>query len=191
MARRKKKKPEAECTALIVVSRPALPAAPKRERRRAFDFRLAGKRRLFLKHYELRLGNVTLACQDAGIGRATFYRWMNSDREVNKRFRKRLNALSVQERKADLYEELFLEGAKSLMPSVLVHAAKTILAKRGFGDSSIDTESEQQAEAVRQIRGKIREIAKQKGISFDDELENVRREGYYRPEIIEAVAKKD
>lgn len=85
--------------------------------------------------------------------------------------------------------QLVAEG----VPSVVIHGAKTICRDRGFNDRESDQRQlNPLAEEVRKVKASIENRARQKGITYDDELESVLRNHshLFKREIIDWLAKE-
>ena len=82
------------------------------------------RRRRFLVYFEQTFGNISAACELAGIPRITFYRWMKSNARVNVRFRERLNLIQPEERKADFIDGKMMQLVQFGVPQVVIHADK-------------------------------------------------------------------
>lgn len=122
MPRKKKPKPS---TALTVVTRHDLPQS---KRTRNTGERVLGTTRAaFLKAYEAYGGNITKACQIAGIHRRTFYRWQESTTRINLKFQKRLAAIRP--------DDILIDAAELTIASAIndgdVDAAKFTLKTKG------------------------------------------------------------
>lgn len=157
-AKKRQKATEKPCQALIVLGRPV--------KRRQISMSWLRKR--FIQEYERTLGNISASCQNVGIHRATIYRWLKSNSRINQKFRTALEAVNPIERKRDFIEEKFLELVNDKNPTVIVHAAKTILKERGYGDKPDTTETDTE---LALLKNKIKARALQRGVSFAAELE--------------------
>lgn len=96
--------------------------------------RMSTARRNFLRGYEHTFGNISAACEFAGISRQTFYRWMKSPTSVNIRFRERLARIQPDERKADFIDGKMMALVARGVPQVVIHADKTYGKNRGRTD---------------------------------------------------------
>ncbi len=74
-----------------------------------------------LKALSSSLGIVTSALKAADVGRTTYYRWLQNDEDFAKQV-KEVEAIEL-----DFIRSKYYECIKNLVPSVVVHAAKTQL----------------------------------------------------------------
>ncbi len=58
----------------------------------------------FLFAFEVTNGNISAACAYAGIGRKTYYRWMESSSRINRRFQQKIKDIRPIERQLDIAE---------------------------------------------------------------------------------------
>ncbi|HRH40359.1 MAG TPA: hypothetical protein PKY82_01855, partial [Pyrinomonadaceae bacterium] len=106
----------------------------------------------FLRAYELSYGNVSYSCEQAGIGRKTFYRWMKSTTRVNKKFQKRLELIKPVERQLDFIEAKLMERVAAGDTAAIIFAAKTLGRKRGYGEKVSISEYDQVIKAVERLQ---------------------------------------
>ena len=79
-----------------------------------------------LSELESSFGNVTIACKNAGIARATFYKWLNDDDE----FKKMVD--EVNESAIDYVESSLMRLIKKGNPTAIIFYLKTKGKKRGY-----------------------------------------------------------
>ncbi len=132
-------------------------------------------RRIFLQAYEDNFGNVSAACRAAGIGRRTFYRWMESDSRINVKFREALKLIKPEERHLDMLEAAHTQLVQKLDPAAVIFGLKTKGRRRGWSERDRLEKEEAQDYADKtasELKAVIEERARQKGISFQEELKN-------------------
>ena len=79
-----------------------------------------------LSELESSFGNVTIACRNTGIARATFYKWLNDD-EV---FKKKVD--EVNESAIDYVEHSLMRLIKEGNPTAIIFYLKTKGKNRGY-----------------------------------------------------------
>jgi hypothetical protein len=122
-------------TALVSTRKPlsALQAWPKKYRKMGTP--LASNTRMrFLQAYERTFGNVTESCAHAGIARQTYYRWLRSPTEINRKFRERLDLLKPEEARIDFLEAAHTELVKRGDAAAIIFGLKTQGRKRGWAE---------------------------------------------------------
>lgn len=82
----------------------------------------------FLKAYIDTTFNITEACKITGIRRETFKRWLKQYPEFKERFEEAF------ESKKDFIESKLLENIKANDSACIIHASKTLLRDRGYGE---------------------------------------------------------
>jgi hypothetical protein len=92
---------------------------------------LAPRKRKMIEALTSELGIVTTACQIAGINSWTHYEWLKRDPI----YKEAVEALDI--RKDDLIEKAFLSLVIDKNPSAVIHAVKTKLKHRGYGEDPI------------------------------------------------------
>jgi hypothetical protein len=113
----------------------------------------------FLKAYEENFGNVTIACKLAGIHRQTFYRWLESETRVNKKFRERLKLTKPEERQVDYLESAFNERVKDGSDTLI----KFGLTAKGRGRGWVERQDTAvlDTEAITKLLDAFAEVVKQ------------------------------
>lgn len=91
---------------------------------------MAKNRNDFLKVFKKALGNVTIACENFGIERCTFYDWYNNDED----FRKKADA--VKEIRKDFLESAFDKRVKAGDTTAIIFGLKTQCKDRGYVEKS-------------------------------------------------------
>src|SRR5215203_660947 len=90
----------------------------------------------FLRAYEETGANVTASCEFANIGRRTYYRWINSETAINKRFKMLLNLTKPTERTIDLLHANFIrrieEGSDTLIKFGLERLDPRFVARKTY-----------------------------------------------------------
>jgi hypothetical protein len=103
----------------------------------------------FIDAYRANLFNISKACASVGVGRSTFYRWLDSDRD----FREMLDA--AKEEKIDFAESALFEKIKKGDTISIIFFLKTIGKSRGYIENpTINVQS-----AISQISKEDREAA--------------------------------
>lgn len=82
----------------------------------------------FLKAYTDTTFNITAACKIAGIRRESFKRWLKQYPEFKEHFEE------ASESKKDFIESKLLENIKANDSACIIHASKTLLRDRGYGE---------------------------------------------------------
>jgi len=90
--------------------------------------RISGKQAKMISELGRSLGIVTPACKEAGISRETHYKWLRT----NPLYANAVNELEKQ--KEDLIEQAFLNLVIDKNPQAVIHAVKTKLKHRGYGE---------------------------------------------------------
>ena len=92
---------------------------------------LAPKKRRMIEVLNNELGIVTSACKIVGINPCTHYEWLKTDNE----YKEAVEALEI--RKEDIIEKAFLSLVIDKNPQAVIHAVKTKLKHRGYGENPI------------------------------------------------------
>jgi len=100
------------------------PTKPNKKKKK----RLAPRKKLMIQALSEELGIVTSACRKVGINSWTHYDWLKSDKD----YKDAVEALET--RKEDVIEKAFLSLVIDKNPQAVIHAVKTKLKKRGYGD---------------------------------------------------------
>lgn len=88
--------------------------------------RLKEKKKLFLECFEKRLGIVSRSCEDAGISRQTYYRWMEQDKKFNER------VTDILEKQIDFVENQLISNIQDGDTTAIIFYLKTKGKKRGY-----------------------------------------------------------
>ena len=92
----------------------------------------------FLKVFEKSLGNVTVACNNFGCDKSTFYKWYESDADF------RAKADAVKEKRKDFIESALDKRIQAGDTTAIIFAAKTLCKDRGFVETTnVKVETEQ------------------------------------------------
>ena len=97
--------------------------------------RISKRKQLMVEALTTELGIVTSACKIAGISPWTHYEWLKLDKD----YKEVVEALEI--RKDDLIEKAFLSLVIDRNPSAVIHAVKTKLKHRGYGEDPLITNS--------------------------------------------------
>lgn len=87
---------------------------------------MAKNKNEFMKVFKKALGNVTVACENFGIERCTFYDWYNNDEG----FRQKADA--VKEMRKDFIESALDKRINAGDTTAIIFAAKTQCKDRGY-----------------------------------------------------------
>lgn len=93
--------------------------------------KLRGKKAAMIEALGRSLGIITSACQEVGISREIHYQWLKKDPI----YRSAVQELEV--RKDDVIEKAFLSLVIDKNPQAVIHAVKTKLKHRGYGEDPI------------------------------------------------------
>lgn len=89
---------------------------------------MAPRKKKMVEAMSKHLGIITSACQEVGISRETHYQWLKNDKDY-------ADAISaLDSRKDDVIEKAFLSLVIDKNPQAVIHAVKTKLKYRGYGD---------------------------------------------------------
>ena len=130
-------------------------------------------RKRLLTEYERTFGNVSAACEFAGINRTTYYRWMESTTLVNRKFQKRIRAIRSGESIVDLAEATAIHlMAVEKNPQVTLHTLKTRGRSRGWADdvALVNREQNELETMLAGIRAMVDKKAKVNRISYIEQL---------------------
>jgi hypothetical protein len=89
---------------------------------------MAPRKKKMVEAMAKHLGIVTSACQEVGLNRDTYYQWLKNDKDF---------AYAISEldgRKEDVIEKAFLSLVIDRNPQAVIHAVKTKLKHRGYGE---------------------------------------------------------
>lgn len=95
-------------------------------------------RKRFLFAYENTFGNVSAACEYAGVSRMTFYRWMRSTTAINRKFKLKLEALKPDEAFVDSLESALVGRVKAMDTTAIIYGLKAKGKHRGWSDRAED-----------------------------------------------------
>lgn len=135
-------KPEEPTSTALVVTKPsvALVREPPKGHKRRLHVKAARKdwttRKKFLHFFEETFGNVAASCKLAGIGRMTYYRWINSPTKINEKFRKQLERILAPERALDLAESVVIAHAEAGSLKAAQYYLDNKGKARGYGDKT-------------------------------------------------------
>lgn len=132
---------------------------------RAFKMSIARKR--FLRAYEETFGNVSASCEFAGISRRTYYRWLKSKSRVNRKFREKLDLIQPVERELDFTHAMLMKRIAAGDTTAITFNMKNKGRQRGYVERK---EIVQIEDELTQLKKKISDRAKQRGVSFTEEL---------------------
>lgn len=90
---------------------------------------LAPRKKAMVEALAEELGIVTSACKKINISRMTHKRWMDDDPEY------RLAVEELRGRTEDVIEKAFLSLVLDKNPAAVIHAVKTKLKHRGYGET--------------------------------------------------------
>ena len=88
----------------------------------------SGSKKDLLEALSRNMGNVTMSCRAANVGRTMYYQWQESDEEFKNRVQE------IKDELLDFGENKFLTLVQKEVPSAVIHFAKTKLRKRGYGE---------------------------------------------------------
>lgn len=134
-------------------------------------------RRAFIQGFEMYRGNITRACEFAGIkSRATIYRWLRSSSRINQRFREHLANLNIMEAKKDFFEgclEDIAYGRSEGNATAAIFGLKSLAQDRGYRDRpdvqvNVDTGDGVKRE-LEKLRRQIELMAARMGTNFEKE----------------------
>lgn len=86
------------------------------------------RKEAILKELVANNGRVGAACEKVGINRLTYYDWLRNDSDFAGKVRE------MEEGVNDWYEDAFKALVKEKNPQAVIHAAKTRLRHRGYGE---------------------------------------------------------
>lgn len=84
------------------------------------------KKKKLLQCLEKTLGIIASACRNAGIARATFYNWLNSDQEF------KVKVDDILEKQKDVVESAILHKISEGDTAMIIFYAKTKMKDRGY-----------------------------------------------------------
>lgn len=87
---------------------------------------MAKNKEKFLEVFEKALGNISVACRNFGIIRATFYDWYNNDADFRKK------ADEVKEVRKDFIESALDARIRAGDTAAIIFASKTQCKDRGY-----------------------------------------------------------
>jgi|TARA_R100000081_G_scaffold22955_1_gene10032 hypothetical protein len=86
------------------------------------------KKEALIKAYAKAFGNVSKACEAAGVSRKSFYRWMKNDEE----FKEAIDSVMADDLFVDFAEEHLVEKIRKGDTTAIIFALKTRGKKRGY-----------------------------------------------------------
>lgn len=89
---------------------------------------MAPRKKKMVEAMAKHLGIVTSACQEVGLNRDTYYQWLKNDKDFAEAI------IALEGRKEDVIEKAFLSLVIDRNPQAVIHAVKTKLKYRGYGD---------------------------------------------------------
>ena len=101
-------------------------AKRKEKERKTVEARIAEQKKLFLSVFEKKGGNPTSSCIAAGIGRSTYYAWLESDKEFAEAVH------NVKESLIDMAESKLLESIQGGNLTATIFYLKTQGKDRGY-----------------------------------------------------------
>lgn len=90
--------------------------------------RITRKQAKMIEELDRSLGIVTPACKETGISRETHYKWLRTNPAYAKA------VAELEKKKEDVIEKAFLNLVIEMNPSAVIHAVKTKLKHRGYGE---------------------------------------------------------
>jgi hypothetical protein len=92
---------------------------------------MAPRKKKMIEALSKHLGIITSACQEVGLTRETHYQWLKNDKDY-------ADAVSALEtKKDDVIEKAFLSLVIDKNPQAVIHAVKTKLKHRGYGEDPL------------------------------------------------------
>lgn len=88
--------------------------------------KMAGRKKKFLEVYEKSFGFVSIACENANIGRSTYYRWLEEDSDFRQRCR------DIEEANIDYAENKLLSQIRECNMTAIIFYLKTKGKNRGY-----------------------------------------------------------
>lgn len=88
--------------------------------------KMAGRKKKFLEVYEKSFGFVGVACENANIGRSTYYRWLDEDSDFRQRCR------DIEEANIDYAENKLLSQIREGNTTATIFYLKTKGKNRGY-----------------------------------------------------------
>lgn len=86
-------------------------------------------RKIVIEHYRASLGDVSLTCKKAGIGRTAFYEWLKKDEA----FAAEIEQIKTEEF-ADFVESALKQRIQAGDTTAIIFALKTKFRERGWSD---------------------------------------------------------
>lgn len=88
--------------------------------------KMEGRKKKFLEVYEKSFGFVGVACENANIGRSTYYRWLDEDSDFRQRCR------DIEEANIDYAENKLLSQIREGNTTATIFFLKTKGKNRGY-----------------------------------------------------------
>jgi hypothetical protein len=90
----------------------------------------ANRQKLFLESYTKNFGNISVACKSAGIGRATYYTWMDNPADI--KFKEAVNRIEPEEVFVDFLESKLVQLVNGGDTAATIFALKAKGKRRGW-----------------------------------------------------------
>lgn len=120
---------------------------------------IALKKESFLLAYQKSFGNITIACEAIGIGRRTYYDWLEADEE----FKEKVQNTEPDERFIDMAENALQKKIIEGDTTAIIFTLKTKGKKRGYierteqtvvqKDSFKDVSDEELEKEIKRLNG--------------------------------------
>ena len=88
--------------------------------------KMAGRKKKFLEIYEKSFGFVSLACENANMGRSTYYRWLDEDSEFRQKCK------DIEEANIDYVESKLFSQIREGNTTATIFYLKTKGKNRGY-----------------------------------------------------------
>ncbi len=108
-------------------SKPTKTTAPKTATKKQTT---TSKKEAFLKNFEKYLGIISTSCKATGITRQTYYNWINTDNDFNKKVN------DITELQKDFVESKLIENIKDNDTTAIIFYLKTKAKDRGYTDKT-------------------------------------------------------
>lgn len=118
----------------------------------------------FVREYERLCGNVSATCERTGISRRTYYRWMNGDARIYRRFQKKILKILPGEKLVDAAECSIMELIAKRDVAATIFTLKTQGKHRGWAEERKQTNVQVNVD----VSEKLNKIA----ASFQDWIED-------------------
>jgi len=106
---------------------------------------LSTKKKAFIEAWIRTFGNVTKTCKHIGIGRTTYYYWLDSDPV----FKEVIESEDTNEKFLDFLEDKLIDQVRNGNTAALIFALKTKGRKRGYEEKApVDVPDEIKLEVI-------------------------------------------